>query len=240
MPPKLDIHDSLRIIALTVLSGMSLIVVTSCGSMVKGKENPIEGSLVSGESSEASNAEVTEDAPENFNYCPVQSVRKSTENSGGLAALTSLLKYWDTEASEPELVKAYPSTKSGGHDLHELQRIAIDKGLTAFALTMKAKPLEHLSEQLEHGRPILVTVRFADGTYFGQKAGEVSEIAQNAGSDSGTPTIQKDREHYVVVFGQSEKQYLIMDPTFGVLSVDKETFVKYWKEEKYSALLCST
>lgn len=184
-----------------------------------------------------------EETPENFNYCPVESILKSTENSAGLAALTSVLKYWDTEASESELIKAYPSSGSKvGHSIHQLQRIAIDKGLTAFALTMKARPLEHLSEQLEHGRPILVTVRFPDGTYFGRPAESVAQIASNAGatSPSTTSRIDKNREYFVVVFGQSERQLLLMDPTFGVLSIDKEKFVKYWKEEHYSALLCST
>ena len=186
-------------------------------------------------------SEESDEVPENFNYCPVESIKKSADDSAGLAALTSVLKYWDAEASEPELVKDYPSDLTSGHSMYQLQRIAIDKGLTAFALTMKNNPLEHLTEQLEHGRPILVTVRFPDGTYFGKSGADITQIARDAGSTSATaPVINKDQEHYVVVFGQSEKQFLLMDPTFGVLSIDKESFVKYWKEVQYSALLCST
>ena len=189
---------------------------------------------------EAAAPEDGEEVPENFNYCPVESIRRSTEGSSGVAALTSILKYWDTEASDSELLNAYPLGEEKGYSIHKLQRIAIDKGLTAFALTMKNNPLQHLSEQLEYGRPILVTVRFPDGTYFGQPVEQGAPVA--VPTDPTAPAVELDKgvEHVVVVFGQSEKQFLIMDPAFGVLSVDKATFEKYWKEEKYSALLCST
>jgi len=183
-------------------------------------------------------APVAEADPETFHYCPVDTVRQSSENGGGIATLTSVIRYWDNEALESELAVKYPPAEPGGYTMMQLRRIAVDEGLMAFSITMKMEPLAQLGEQLEHGRPVLVSLRFPDGTYFGNPTAVVEALARDK-EGTPVPAIDPTRTYYFIVFGQSESQFLLMDPQLGVVSVDKPVFTRYWKEQKYAALLCS-
>ena len=183
-------------------------------------------------------ASITEVDPETFYYCPVDTVRQSSVNGGGIATLTSVIRYWDSEALESDLAVKYPPAESDGHTMMQLRRIAVDEGLMAFSITMKLKPLLQLSEQLEHGRPVLVSLRFPDGTYFGNDSSVVEALAKEKEGPI-VPAIEAARTYYFIVFGQSETQLLLMDPQLGVVSVDKPVFTRYWGEEKFAALLCS-
>ncbi len=218
--------------------GVGLIVCSAATSGCKTTEAKKASNLPANNKEVVQLPEEEAPEPETFHYCPVNAVKPSSAKSGGLAALTTVLNYWDLDAEEPALLKKYPPAEEAGYPMPQLRRIATDEGLMAFSLTMKMKPLEQLSEQLEHGRPVLVSVRFANGEYFGKPTSVVEDLAKGSGVDVGA--ITNSGEYYVVVFGQSDNQLLIMDPTLGVVSIDKEAFAKYWKEEKYSALLCSS
>ena len=181
---------------------------------------------------------ISEVDPETFHYCPVDTVRQSSENGGGIATLTSVIRYWDNEAQESELALKYPPAEPGGYTMMQLRRIAVDEGLMAFSITMKMEPLAQLGEQLEHGRPVLVSLRFPDGTYFGNATAIVEALAREK-KGTPVPVIDPTRPYFFIVFGQSESQFLLMDPQLGVVSVDKPVFTRYWKEQKFAALLCS-
>ncbi|MEM0895501.1 MAG: cysteine peptidase family C39 domain-containing protein [Verrucomicrobiota bacterium] len=181
----------------------------------------------------------TEEMPaagEDFFFCPIKPLLLEKETSGGLASLATVLDYWDTESSESALAERYP-VESGGYEILKLRRIAIDEGLMAFALTMKEQPLEQLGEQLEHGRPVIVPLEQSIGDVFGAPVDDLQEFSSIR---RGEVVHASEGNRYVVVFGQSKSQFLVLDPGFGVVSVDKDIFGEEWGRKNYSALLCSS
>ena len=116
----------------------------------------------------------------------------------------------------------------------------LGEGMMAFALTMKDRSLDQISEQLENGRPIIAPVLLPRGRYFGRDLPVVSR------HDAGTVNPDEQlvdgthKHHYVVIFGQSEDKLLLMDPAFGIVKISKNEFTGYWLAEKNAALLCSS
>jgi predicted double-glycine peptidase len=160
-----------------------------------------------------------------FEYCELKPVVQKSDPSGGLASLEAVLRYWDTEVTETELANKYPPPSGRAHSIRKLRRIAIDQGVTAFALVMKDNGLEQLSEQLLNGRPVIVALQLPD-----------EPIASPA--DVPGDTLQKQR--FAVVYGQSEREFLMMDPGAGVVRIDKDEFEIAWAGGKHAALICSS
>ena len=163
-----------------------------------------------------------------FKYCPIETVRQPSDNAAGIAALTAVMQYWDLEVEVDELAEKYPPSDAGeGYSLLQLRRIATKEDMMAFALTMKDRPLDQISEQLENGRPVLVPVLLPSGGYLSRETS-----SESAADDS--------RRHYVVIFGQSGQKFLLMDPARGIVKVNKADLLNYWSAEKNAALLCSS
>lgn len=174
-----------------------------------------------------------EERDTSFKYCPIETVSQTSSKTNGLAALASVMKYWEQEVDVPTLEANFPAKSEAGYPLLQLRRIATKQGLIAFALTMKDRPLEQVSEQLENGRPIIVPVQLPDGH---------SAAATNLPDATATATVAEPAlpHRYVVIFGQSHDQFLLMDPAQGIVKLNKQEFVSYWAGEKYAALLCSS
>ncbi|MGI9244107.1 MAG: cysteine peptidase family C39 domain-containing protein [Verrucomicrobiales bacterium] len=173
-----------------------------------------------------------------FKYCPLETVRQTSNKTCGLAALVAVMNYWEHDVDVETLEEKYPAKSEDGYPLLQLRRIATKEELIAFALTMKDRPLEQVSEQLENGRPVIVPVVLPDGQYQSSSgrssAPQVNVETPPADSHSAT------KNHYVVIFGQSTDQFLLMDPAHGIIKVSKSEFTNYWSAEKYAALLCSS
>lgn len=175
-----------------------------------------------------------------FKYCPVESVRQPSEKSCGIAALASVMNYWEQDADVEALEKKYPAESENGYPLIQLRRIAIREGLIAFALTMKDRPLDQISEQLENGRPVITPVRLPRGRYFGRDLPVVGRLDATTVNPDKNLIGENWKHHYVVIFGQSDDQFLLMDPAYGIVKISKGEFISYWSAEKNAALLCSS
>lgn len=169
-----------------------------------------------------------------FKYCPIETVSQTSSTTNGLAALASVMQYWEQEVDVPTLEANFPAKSETGYPLLQLRRIATKEGLIAFALTMKDRPLEQVSEQLENGRPIIVPVHLPDGRPAAPPTPTNDPGATAPATDPARP------HRYVVIFGQSHDQFLLMDPAKGIVKLNKQEFTNYWAEEKFAALLCSS
>ncbi len=158
-----------------------------------------------------------------FEYCELKPVEQKIDPSGGLASLASVIDYWEVESSEAKLAESYPPPDSGTSSVRKLRRIAMDEGLTAFALAMKQSPVEQLGAELENGRPVIVSLELEGQGY--------PELEEQTAHLSG--------KRFGVVFGQSASEFLLLDPGYGVLRLPKKSFESVWGAGKYGALICS-
>lgn len=181
-------------------------------------------------------AEVREEIP-TFYFCPIKPIMAANDTSGGLAAMAVILNYWNTPKSEEELLSKHPK-KGDGYSILRLKRIAMEEGLMAFVMSMKNQPLLQMDEQLENGRPVIVALKNESGKFYGEKFSDIEPL--RTPDFRPLPDSSLGDERFVVIFGQSEKQFLILDPNFGVVSVDKPIFDELWKQQNYSALICSS
>ena len=216
---------------------LTAVVLPSCNALKSQANEPAKIPLNAEVGEKPQPVEIS-NPDENFYFCPIKPQLLENEPTGGLAALATVLEYWDLQSSESVLAKKYPLDEGTEYEILKLRRIAIDEGLMAFSLTMKQKPIEQVAEQLEHGRPVIVPLENDEKTFFGAPVEDLKEFAsvrhRSKPATTGTPY------RFVVIFGQNKDQFLLLDPTFGVVSVDKKTFGEEWGKMKYSALLCSS
>ena len=91
---------------------------------------------------------------------------------------------------------------------------------------------------------MIVPVVLPDGRYK-TPSGRSNAPQANAETTPADPDSESDygpaiKNHYVVIFGQSSDQFLLMDPAHGIIKVGKSEFTNYWSAEKFAALLCSS
>ncbi|MFT5109442.1 MAG: putative double-glycine peptidase/putative small secreted protein [Verrucomicrobiales bacterium] len=177
---------------------------------------------------------------DDFKYCPLETIKQPSSKSCGIAALTSVMKYWEQDVDVEELEEKYPPRSNNGYPLLQLRSIATKEGLIAFALTMKDRPLDQISEQLENGRPVIVPALLPRGRYFGRDLPIVGRLNATTVNPNTQLVGGNFKHHYVVIFGESEDKFLIMDPAYGIVKISKSEFTNYWTAEKYAALLCSS
>lgn len=181
-----------------------------------------------------------------YTYAEITPVRQSQQKSCGLAALACVLTYWDKPVTEKALLAKHPvPEKSRGHSLQRLQAIAQEHGLLAFAVGMNTgpePPEQQLSSHIAKGRPIIVALYCPQGRYFGDPVPIIETWDASTFRPLGlVPTAdgRAYKHHYVVVFGENAQRYLLMDPAYGIVSVDKRSFLKWWKDEGYASLVCA-
>lgn len=196
---------------------------SSCNTLKKNSDKLVHDSAASPKFASAHDDE--------FKYCPIESVRQPSSKSCGLAALASVMQYWEHDVDVEALEEKYPAESDNGYPLLQLRRIAIKEGMMALAVTMKDRPLDQISEQLENGRPIIAPVLLPHGRYFNRDLPAVGHLDATTGTH---------KHHYVVLFGQSEDKFLLMDPAYGIVKISKSEFTSYWSGEKNAALLCSS
>lgn len=161
---------------------------------------------------------------QHFEYCELKPVSQEIDPTGGLSALTSVMRYWDAETDEAKLAKKYPPKPPGAsYSIRKLRRIAIDEGFVAFALTMQERSLEQISEQLANGRPVIVNI----------------ELGPEGYPDLGATAPSAAQKRYAIIFGQSHDQFLVMDTGHGVVRIGKQAFETMWAKSHHAALICS-
>ncbi|MEM1294521.1 MAG: cysteine peptidase family C39 domain-containing protein [Verrucomicrobiota bacterium] len=174
-----------------------------------------------------------------FRYSKVPVIKQSGQRSCGAAALTSLIRYWQEDATitEPELRASYPPDSPTGYPLLQLREIAVDEELLAFAVTLDQNPMKQLSGHLRKGRPVLVAVELPVGRYFAQNLPVIETLDRRTLQVNGWGNQLK--AHFLVVMGESHDQLLVMDPQYGHVDVDKVDFERFWKQTGYAALITS-
>jgi len=166
-----------------------------------------------------------------YDYCKLDASRQSIDNSCGVACLSSVLNYWNIESSEDYLLRKY--AKESGYSILELSKISEDEGLRSYSLSMYESPKKQLDEQLSKGRPVICATMLPYALNSLDGIPLFGSTYRNL-----TWMLGHRRNHYVVVFGWNYKNYLVMDPSFGIISLDKKKFYKCWKDGGYCVLLC--
>lgn len=181
-----------------------------------------------------------------FKYAEVEVVRQSEARSCGLAALTSVLRYWEHPVTEKDLLARYPVRSGAGHSLQTLQEIAQQQGVLSFALSLgpgpSGPPSAQLSEHIRKGRPVIVAVRLPQGRYFGDPVPVLGTLDARTLRPFGmvpSSTGDEFKLHYVVVFGEDATRYLVMDPAYGIVVVPRASLLQWWGDLGHAALLCS-
>ncbi|MEM8954059.1 MAG: cysteine peptidase family C39 domain-containing protein [Verrucomicrobiota bacterium] len=171
-----------------------------------------------------------------FTYTEVTPVRQSNQSACGAAALASILQYWNQPTTQSQLLSSYPPQTAGGYPIVQLKRISEVQGLQAFLVTPKENPASFLESQITKGRPVLVAILCPKGRYFGKPLPVIEQLDSETINTPGS----KWKEHYVVVTGFDDSQFLIMDPAYGIVALQKHDLLRFWREMNYATLLCST
>ncbi len=169
-----------------------------------------------------------------YDYCSIKMVRQSQSHSCGLACLTVVLNYWGIEAREKELLKSAPGKGALDLGLHQLKGIAEERGLQAFVYCMDDDPETQLCEQINKGRPVICCVQLPSAIYLDERMPMglqwINLLLWNLGPRAS---------HYVVVFGKNKTNYLLLDPAYGVIKIDRVLFESCWAQKEHSVLLGS-
>lgn len=169
-----------------------------------------------------------------YDYCKMSATMQSRSNSCGTACLASVLNYWGIQLTEQQLNDENRPANEKGYTLKELKAIAKRNGLNSYVLSMIKDPDQQLKEQITKGRPVICTTRFPQGWYFAYKVPIYGNIYRWL-----IKSIGPEKDHYIVVFGFDEDDFLIMDPNVGLVSFDQKYFHSCWSQMQYGVLLCA-
>lgn len=169
-----------------------------------------------------------------FAFCPISVVEQTNQSSCGPACLSSVLRYWDKEVSEEELIKKYPNVEGQRYLILELQHIAESEGLKSYVLSMDQKPRAEVEEQILKGRPVICALRLPRHLYLLDRIPLFRTNYRNM-----TWTLGSRKDHFVVVAGLNPKKVLVMDPAHGFASFSWRRFERAWARMKHACLLIS-
>lgn len=169
----------------------------------------------------------------NYDYCKIESTKQSEDNSCGSACLVSVLNKWDVKVTEQYLLDKYPMQSNLGHSIFELLEMAKKEGVKSYGFSMSKSPKKELEEQILKGRPIICAVDLPYYLHLGKDLPIFGGLYRRL-----TWRIGKTRSHYVVIFGLNDKNFLAVDPSYGIVVLNKEKFYSCWEKMDYCVLLC--
>lgn len=167
-----------------------------------------------------------------FDYCAIEAVKQSRNNCCGIACLVSVLDYWEIKTEEQQILAEFPKSSEKGYSILELRNIAKAKGLEAYAISMQSKPVIQLKKQLQKGRPVICALKLPGGLYIAYDIPVYGQIYRKL-----LWMFAPKKNHYVLVFGLSKNEILIMDPAYGFASIPIELFHLSWSKRNYAALV---
>ena len=194
-----------------------LIVFTGCASMPTNTEEPLFQKKYG-----------------QFAYCGLEITKQYKSTSCGSASLVSVLKYWGLDVTEEEILEEFPMLPKGGYSIAQLKDIATSKGLEAYALAMQSKAIQQLKEQISKGRPVICAARFPRHLYFAYDVPIYGKTYRNLSWMFG-----RRKNHYIVVLGVKDDEFLIMDPAYGFAILRRKRLEDCWGKKDYAALLCA-
>ena len=169
-----------------------------------------------------------------FDYCRLTVTKQTECYSCGIACIASVIKYWGKHVSEKQLLEEFPSSPKRGYWIRDLKRIAANKGLEAFVITMQRNPKESLHEQIFKGRPVICAINWPKGLYVGYDIPLYGPLYRYLLWEIGPRG-----DHYVVAFGVTDNKVLLMDPAFGFIDYDWKRFEECWSSLNFAALVCA-
>lgn len=167
-----------------------------------------------------------------FSYCEMTAVRQSHSKSCGSASLTAMLNYWQIETTERQLLEEFGKPPKEGFSMAHLLAIAKSRDIQAYAFSMTPLPLEKLTEQIQKGRPVICIVRMPQALYIGCDVPLFSTVYRRLSWMLGPR-----KNHFVVVFGFKDEQFLLMDPAFGFTTFSSNQLADAWGRQKNLAIL---
>lgn len=167
-----------------------------------------------------------------YSYCKIEATKQSQKNSCGSASLVSVLNYWNIDITEKYILDNYPKKIVDGYSILELVEISKHEGLNAYGYTMQDSPEKKLEDQILQGRPVICAVYLPYHLYFAQDIPIYGSLYKGLTWSIGTR-----RNHYVVIFGLNDKNFLAIDPSCGIVSLNKKRFYASWKKMGYCVLL---
>lgn len=167
-----------------------------------------------------------------YSYCKIEAVKQSQKNSCGSASLASVLNYWNIDITEKYILDNYSKSPADGYSILELVEISKSEGLNAYGYTMRESPEKQLEEQILQGRPVICSVNLPYALYFAQDIPLYGGLYRHL-----TWEIGNRRNHYLIIFGLNDKNFLAVDPSYGIVALNKKRFYSCWKKMDYCVLL---
>lgn len=149
----------------------------------------------------------------------VPMVRQASPAGCGVAALASVMAYYETTAlTQQALLERYPPASPDGYTLGELRDIAHAHDLAAFVVPGDKA---FLRSQLSRSRPLIVPL---------QGQGAVPLVSR---------ALDTRYDHYVVVAGLDDerRKVIAMDPARGPVALDFDDFAASWARMNHAVLL---
>lgn len=177
---------------------------------------------------------------------PVVHDRQTSGPSCGAHALASVVNYWRGAGTltGDAIYRQTPPRSPSGYSMAELMTIAQANGLLVSAVRLTD---EQITQELEHGRPVLVPVRLPS-IYVQQRqlpggdipivglvrnsliyrAGRVSELTDLALVD-----------HYLLVVGYQDRKFVVVEPVMGYRTISFDKLDRYREHFQDAALVFS-
>ena len=168
-----------------------------------------------------------------YDYCRIKAVKQNENNSCGSACLTAVLNYWGIDITEEQILAKHPISSSRGYSLSRLRLIAIENGLEAYVVSMKDDYEEAITGHILKGRPVICAVRFPVNLQFANQLPIYGYIYRTL-----LWSVGPRKDHYIVVFGICDDNFLIMDPEHGLFAISAKDFYNSWSRLGYAAIVC--
>lgn len=201
--------------SLILVSGLFIILLTGCSSFPMDTSDKLF------------------DRYNDYDYCKIKATKQSKDNSCGSACLVSVLDKWDVKVTEQYMLDKYFIQSNFGYSIFELLEMAKKEGVKAYGFSMNKSPKKQLEEQILKGRPIICAVDLPYRLHFGKDIPLFGGIYRQL-----TWWMGQTRSHYIVIFGLNDKNFLAVDPSYGIVTFNKKRFYSCWEKMDNSVLLC--
>lgn len=153
--------------------------------------------------------------------------------SCGLAALVSVLKYWEIEADQRTLLEEHPpKTVESGYTIGELKEIAVLEGAHAFSFKADTA---FLVKQLELGRPVIVPVVMRARSPKWEQVPVIGLSYRIV-----TSVFSRKVNHFLVICGLTEDGFWVMDPKLGFMEYTQNELEKMRTGMDFACLLAAS
>lgn len=177
---------------------------------------------------------------------PIEHDRQTEAPSCGAHALASVVNYWlgPGTADGTRIFNERPPADDKGYSIAEVMSMAHDRGLLANGVRLQQADL---IRELEAGRPVMAPVRIP--SIFVQQrtlpglnlpvVGVASSVVQQRAAAVSEWTGLTMVDHYVLVVGYDEDQFVVLEPVMGFRTITFERLARYRRHFNNAAIVFS-